>query len=130
MLNGIAYEVIDELQIISLIQINAGFTVAAGVTSIGARAYVAGIHWRVDGQISSAASAADSLSPTVPSALNAASASIKRIERQADPNVDVLIGVAAVQNVYLTIGDIWPTCRDDVALCRLDSGSTNQAVGK
>ena len=68
MLHSVTNEIVDELQVVGAVGIDAGFAVAAAVAGVAARSHIARIDGTVDGKTSRAAAAADSLRPAVPGA--------------------------------------------------------------
>src|SRR5262249_37384205 len=128
LLDRVPDEVVDELQIVGTVRIDAGFAVTAGVAGIGPGSRVPGIDGGAEFRFCGASAAADPLRPAVPGPLYAASASVNRIERQPYANVGVLVRIGAVQNIHLTVCDIRAARRDDVTLYRLDARTTQQPV--
>src|SRR5262249_40313736 len=91
LLDPVANEVVDELEVVGAVLVHSGLAIAAGVARVGPRADVAGVDRRVHGQAPGASAATDSLRPAVPRALDTARSSVDGIERQTDANVDVLL---------------------------------------
>jgi hypothetical protein len=68
---------------------------------VGPGADIAGAYRRGNAEVAGAAPAADRLRPAVPGSLDAACSAVHGVEREANPDVDVLVGVLAVEQVDL-----------------------------
>src|SRR6185312_14285219 len=103
--------------------------VAAAMAAIGARADIAGVDRRVHAQIAGATAAAQPLGPAVPRPLHATAAAIGGAERQADDDVDVLVGSGAVEQANLAVGHVRAGRGHDRAGGGFDRGIAGDAVG-
>ena len=120
LLDRVADEVVDELQVVRAVLVHTGFAVAAGVAGVRSGPDITGIHRRRDVHVAGTSTAADALRAAVPGALNAARAAVQRIERQAGTDIDVLLGRRTVQHVHPAMGLVHTARRDECAGCSLD----------
>src|SRR5262249_6665943 len=101
LLNRVADEVLNELEVIGSVRIHARLAVATAVPEIRARRDIAGVHGAehraIDGRNAGASSSTEALRPTIPRALDFSRPAVRGTERQGQDDVDVLIRIGAVE---------------------------------